>query len=117
MQWWQTLQTSNWQVDHEWVNIRIFRGKLIGVVVGWFPPAINSGVALWHVVYDDGDEEDLVIEDVAEGIREFSDKKNIKSKSKRSISEEIVNAPPKRARRAIPEELDEYATEDENWLK
>ena len=116
VKWWQTLQTTNWQVDHEWVNVRIVRGKLNGVVVGWFPPAINSGVALWHVVYDDGDEEDLVLEDVAEGIREVADKKNPTRKSKkRSISDDVnVQAPTKRSRRSIPDELDEEdATEDE----
>lgn len=31
---------------------------MVGTIVGWLPPE-GEDIALWHVVHDDGDEEDL----------------------------------------------------------
>ena len=35
-----------------------------GTIVGWLPPD-GEDDALWHVVHDDGDEEDLDLKDVS----------------------------------------------------
>ena len=57
---------------------RVFtvKGKLMhtcGVIDGWLPAAINDGLALWHVKHDDGDEEDLELEEVLESIKDWEE--------------------------------------------
>ena len=49
--------------------VRTFDGvESRGHVVGWIPEMENSGVALWHVKHEDGDEEDLEADEVEQAI-------------------------------------------------
>ena len=61
------LNSGRW--SRGWVGRRVTRSgtdtgtgqywEMDGQIVGWLPKNLNDGVALWHVVHDDGDEEDL----------------------------------------------------------
>lgn len=51
---------------------RFFRGLAApsdGTVVAFLPAYLNDGASLWHVLHDDGDEEDLDRDEVLKGIR------------------------------------------------
>ena len=49
--------------------VRTFGGvESCGTVVGWIPAKENSGTALWHVLHDDGDREDLEKTEVMQAI-------------------------------------------------
>mmetsp|Transcript_25257 Transcript_25257/g.44891 ORF Transcript_25257/g.44891 Transcript_25257/m.44891 type:complete len:1240 (-) Transcript_25257:53-3772(-) len=60
---------------HPWIGqrvTRIFDGKPSdGIIKSWLPPS-GGDEALWHVVHDDGDSEDLEGNEVEEAIEEFS---------------------------------------------
>ena len=40
-----------------------------GIITAYLPPEANEGVALWHIIYVDGDEEDLYEKEVQDGVR------------------------------------------------
>lgn len=46
------------------VSVCVEQKVAYGTVVGWLPPE-GDDEALWHVVHDDGDEEDLDLKDVS----------------------------------------------------
>lgn len=45
---------------------------MVGTIVGWLPPE-GEDIALWHVVHDDGDEEDLEESEVKDSLVENSE--------------------------------------------
>lgn len=46
-------------------------GKSDGVIVAYLPADRNEGVAMWHMVHDDGDEEDLYEDDANSAARHW----------------------------------------------
>ena len=52
---------GDWQADHLWVGKRVRRTTADGTIVGWDPTGFKDEPPepLFHVVHDDGDEEDL----------------------------------------------------------
>lgn len=53
------------------VDIKGFGWDICGRVIGWVPAEANDGESLYHVVHDDGDEEDLDERGVEEAIEQF----------------------------------------------
>lgn len=48
-------------------------GRSDGTIVAYLPPEVNDGVCLWHVLHDDGDREDVDINEVDQYIRYMAD--------------------------------------------
>ncbi len=42
-----------------------------GVIMAFLPSFLNEGLALWHVMHDDGDEEDIDLNELIKGSRAF----------------------------------------------
>lgn len=69
---------------HRWMGATVRReyganGYNVGTITKWMPPGEDNPEeeeALWHVVFDDGDEEDLDEAEVEEAIRLFEEKGN-----------------------------------------
>eukprot|EP01041_Mallomonas_annulata_P007017 gene7017-14279_t len=54
-------------------------GRSDGVIVAYMPAEANDGLSLWHVVHDDGDEEDLELHEVEDARRRYD--KDIQNES------------------------------------
>ena len=75
------LAAEGWRAEgHEWVGRRVLRyfGKRAnkpspGLITRWQPPDEKEPDALWHMVHDDGDEEDLDEAEVNEAIIDEED--------------------------------------------
>ena len=75
------LAAEGWRAEgHEWVGRRVLRyfGKRAnkpspGLITRWQPPDDKEPDALWHMVHDDGDEEDLDEAEVNEAIIDEED--------------------------------------------
>ena len=59
----QALQGA--QYVHTTVYKAFRKCDMIGWVVGYLPAVVNEGEELWHVVFVDGDEEDMDPEEVS----------------------------------------------------
>ena len=76
------LQSGRW--SRGWIGKRAIRSgideksgehwEIEGQITGWLPKRFNDGIALWHVVHDDGDEEDLEENEAEEAIAAFEAK-------------------------------------------
>jgi hypothetical protein len=69
-----TKAADEWRLDHKWVGKRVRRefdeGVFVGAIVGWDPEGMGPGAALFHVTFDDGDEEDLDVRQVEAGLQD-----------------------------------------------
>jgi hypothetical protein len=66
-----TASAITWQTSgHEWLRRRVCRFGVCGTVVKW-SPAEADDFALWHVVHDDGDKEDLEEYEMVEALAAF----------------------------------------------
>jgi hypothetical protein len=81
----------NWcNKGHKWVGKTVRRnygqhGHNVGEITRWMPADESNpeeDPALWHVMFDDGDEEDLDEAEVQESLKEFDLKGNVDSPSK-----------------------------------
>ena len=62
----------SWSTEHAWVGkrvVRVFDGEPTGGVIAKWLRADREEEALWHMVHDDGDEEDLEVQEVREALR------------------------------------------------
>jgi hypothetical protein len=76
---------------------RFFDGVAsMGVVVGWYPPEEPGDGALWHVSYEDGDEEDLDEAECTAAITEADEDPNLKSSKKKARKENLTAGGPKK---------------------
>ena len=93
---------------HAWLGARLRRffdvGASDGVVTRWLPPARGSGEsALWHMVHDDGDEEDLEAYEVRRAMRALE----------RNLSEETDDEGEDESNGSSMEEEEEEEEEEE----
>jgi hypothetical protein len=81
-EWRQSSRSELWlQEGHEWVGRRMRKifpgyGIIDSTIVGWMPAEEGEGEgesspALWHVVHDDGDEEDLEAYEAEPGLAHY----------------------------------------------
>jgi hypothetical protein len=75
-----------WKTEgHKYIGQRVIRHfqevKVQGVVTAWLPPMADVAhfgeAALWHVVHDDGDEEDMWEAGLKEAIKKFRDENDV----------------------------------------
>jgi hypothetical protein len=68
---------DNWKTTGEMVGKRVRRvfshGHADGVVTRWIPQD-DEGAAFWHVVHEDGDQEDLELHELQEALEHFENK-------------------------------------------
>lgn len=63
----EDLHSEGWLIDldqNEFMGLRVRRyfqsyGFSDATVVAYLPPVVNDGIALWHLIHDDADEEDV----------------------------------------------------------
>jgi hypothetical protein len=76
---------------------RFFDGVAsMGVVVGWYPPEEPGDGALWHVSYEDGDEEDLDEAECTAAITEADEDPYLTSSKKKARKENMTAGGPKK---------------------
>ena len=90
------LETVKWQdYGHEWLNKRVVRdyganGSNQGTITKWIPAdrkGPEENMALWHVVFDDDDAEDLEKGEVEEALLLHASKQNkLASKKKTQLA-------------------------------
>jgi hypothetical protein len=90
------LETLKWQdYGHEWLNKRVVRdyganGSNQGTITKWIPAdrkGPEENMALWHVVFDDDDAEDLEKGEVEEALLLHASKQNkLASKKKTQLA-------------------------------
>jgi hypothetical protein len=94
-------------VGHAWIERSIRRvfpdhGIVEGTIVGWIPAQGRRGTAYWHVLYQDGEEENLEAFEIEEAMSNMSKRKS--SLGVVSYSAEALRLKEKTAMKAIQDE-------------
>ena len=111
-----------WQHSgHEWLNRCVLRdygseGSNQGTITKWVPADPENpeeDIALWHVVFDDGDEEDLDEDEVVESLKLHSAKGRRKRGAPAPAPEEDKKPQRKSSRTKSPENSSDDETDSE----
>ena len=99
---WPLDEADEWKTsEHEWIGMRVTRaidGIDIDARVTKWTPAAGTDPALWHVLHDDGDEEDLdeaEMQAALEAFEQRTSKRKAPSSSKATSSSKAASQPKK----------------------